>query len=92
MPRVSSELCLLVHRPISLGSRLSTPSSGVDDVKRIELVKLFGGSISVRLDGMEAAIIPRKSESSMYELEKAFNKVISEVEVEVVEAEREEWE
>lgn len=60
--------------------------------KRIEIVKIFGGQLSVRLDGLEAAIIPRKSECTMRDWEKAFEKVIAEVEVEVVEEEKEEWE
>lgn len=60
--------------------------------KRVELVKLFGGQVSVRLDGLEAALIPRKSECTLRDWEKAFEKVISEVEVEVIEAEKDEWE
>lgn len=60
--------------------------------KRVELVKLFGGQVSVRLDGLEEALIPRKSECTLRDWERAIEKIVSAVEVEVIEAEKEEWE
>ena len=61
-------------------------------MKRVELVKLFDGKVSVRVDGYEVYLLPGKSECSLADMEKAIEAAISDVEIQVIETEKEEWE
>lgn len=59
--------------------------------ERVELIKLFDGKVSVRIDGVEVYLLPSKSECSMADIAKAIAAAVADVETEFIEVGKEEW-
>lgn len=46
----------------------------------VELCRLSDGKVSVRLDGTEVVILPKRNECTIGDLEEVFNKVLDQAE------------